>query len=186
MSPLARHTASSGPWAAVRLMHSRTGLNVWGCLLWLNLPCVLLRCGCPEQSLARSLTAEAVPRTLNSSAVAWRPDLRCAGLLLLLPGRECLLLSNLLLKIVRSLKTGLVLWVRVGVEDDMLHFYQEITSFSCLLEACKDNVGLAEVIRLLHAISVGSASRLQCLSHEEMTDEIHESLKDAVACFCFN
>ena len=96
------------------------------------------------------------------------------------------MLRNLLLKIVRSLKNGLVLWVRVGVEDDMLHFYQEITSFSCLLKAPEEDVGLAEVTRLLHAVSVVSASRPQCPSREEMTDEVHESLEDVVVCLCFN
>lgn len=50
----------------------------------------------------------------------------------------------------QSLKMGLALWVRVGVEDAVLHFYQEITSFSCLLKACKDDTGLAEAARLLH------------------------------------
>lgn len=68
----------------------------------------------------------------------------------------------------------------------MLHFYQEITSFSCLLKACKDDIGLAEVTRLLHVISAGSASRLQCPACEEVTDEIHEPLRDVVACFCFD
>lgn len=68
----------------------------------------------------------------------------------------------------------------------MLHFYQEITSFSCLLKACKDDIGLAEVAGLLHVVSMGSVSRLQCPSHEEMTDETHESLKDVVECVCFN
>lgn len=79
-----------------------------------------------EQSPARLLVAKAVPTTLIHQQC--RDGLRCAALLLLLPsqalgGRECLMLSNLLLKIVRSLKTGLVLWVRVGGEDDTLHFY---------------------------------------------------------------
>lgn len=55
--------------------------------------------------------------------------------------------------------------------------------FFCLLKACKDDIGLAEVARLLHTISVGSASLLQHLSLEEMADEICESLKDALACF---
>lgn len=115
-----------------------------------------------EQSPTRLLAAKAVPKIPIHQQC--RDDLQCAALLLLLPsqvlgGRECLMLSNLLLKIVRSLKTGLVLWVRVGGEDDMLHFYREITSFSCLLKACKD-IGLAGVTRLLHAISVQSASRL--------------------------
>ena len=73
-----------------------------------------------EQSPARSLAAEAAPT--SAARPRWQGDLRRAAWLLLLPswalrGRACRLPSDLLLKTVRPLKTGLVLWVRVGVED---------------------------------------------------------------------
>lgn len=159
------------------------------CSAVVRMPRAALASAAAEQSPARSLAAQAVVTTLIHQR--WHDVLRCAALLLLwlsqaLGGRECRLLSNLLLKTVRSLKTGVVLCAGVGVEGFMLRFYQEITSFSCLLRACKDDVGLAEVTRLLHVISAGSASHLQCPSREEVTDERHESLKGVVAWFCFN
>lgn len=58
------------------------------------------------------------------------------------------------------------------MDDDTLHFYHEITSFSCSLQDCEGGIVLAEVTRLPHVVSVGSASHAQCPPHEEMTDEM--------------
>lgn len=55
------------------------------------------------------------------------------------------------------------------MEDDVLHFCKKITSFSCLLQ---DDVGLAELTRLLHVISAGSAE----VSLMRLLEEIQESL----------
>lgn len=115
-----------------RLWHPRQGS---GCVWRLNLPgSAVLRT--PRAARAGEVVEQSPARSPTALMHQWwHADLRRAALLPLLLSwalgcRECLLLSNLLLKIVRSLKTELALWVRVGVGEDMLCIYPEITSFS--------------------------------------------------------